>query len=134
MTFYNETILKLQREVYPKDQLIQQVIKAKQFIDLHFAEAIDLSGVASEAFYSKFHFIRCFKSLYGRTPHQYLISVRIERAKEFLQTSDSLTDVCVKVGFDSTTSFIALFKKMTGTTPAAYRKKQFSRAVTENHC
>lgn len=134
MTFYEQTILKIKREFYSKDHLIQQVIKAKQFIDSHFSDKIDLSTIAHEAFYSKYHFIRCFKSIYGQTPHQYLMAVRIEKAKQFLQLDSSLADVCDKIGFDSITSFVTLFKKLTGTTPAAYRarKKQFSRIETTN--
>ncbi len=134
MTYYAETVERITRERYPKDQPVQQVIKAKQFIDSHFADPIDLDAMALEAFYSKFHFIRSFKTLYGRTPHQYLISVRIEAARQFLQTDASIADICYKVGFESVTSFTSLFKKMTSETPAVYRKrkKQFSRIETKN--
>ncbi|AUD01915.1 helix-turn-helix domain-containing protein [Spirosoma pollinicola] len=129
MTFYAETVRQIKQDHYPKEQLTRQIIKSKQFIDSNFAESIDLDRIAEVAFYSKFHFIRCFKSLYGRTPNQYLTTVRIEKAKQLLQTDDSVTGVCYAVGFDSVTSFSALFKKSTGMTPSGYRsrKKQFSR-------
>lgn len=47
------------------------MVQAKLFIDFNYAESIDISNIADEACFSKFHFIRLFKKIYGRTPHQY---------------------------------------------------------------
>jgi AraC-like DNA-binding protein len=120
MTFYHEQVLKIKSEIYPHDYLINQVIKAKQFIDVHYANNICLDEIAGEAFYSKFHFIRLFKASYGRTPYQYLTTVRISRAKELLQTGKSIQAVCISVGFESVSSFSGLFKKITGSAPSLY--------------
>jgi len=128
MTYYHTQIQKLRQQLYSKDYLIQQVIQAKHFIDDNFAEKIDLNNIAATAFLSKFHFIRSFKILYGITPYQYLMAVRIKHAKQLLLTSKNITEVCIAVGFESVTYFIGLFKKMTGLTPDLYRrKKQLSR-------
>jgi AraC-like DNA-binding protein len=136
MTFYNEQITKISRGLYPKDDLTRHVIQAKHFIDNRFADNINLDHIAEKAFLSKFHFIRLFKSYYGRTPYQYLTSVRIENAKQLLKTGKTISGVCFAVGFDSVTSFTGLFKKMTGSTPAVYKKrndkKQFSRSIIAN--
>jgi AraC-like DNA-binding protein len=83
-----------------------------------------LDQIAREAFLSKFYFIRLFKSLYGCSPCRYLTAVRIENAKRLLKDGFPLTDVCASVGFESVTSFITLFKKMTGSTPVDYQKKK----------
>jgi len=64
-------------EPYPRMYLYRRLVQAKLFIDTHFAEPIDLNAIADEAYFSKFHFIKQFKSIYKRTPHQYLIHVRI---------------------------------------------------------
>ena len=124
MTFYYKQIIKIREDIYPKDYLYKQIVKAKLFIDTHFANNINLSHMAGETFFSKFHFLRLFKTIYGRTPYQYLTTVRIEKAKKLLQTNMAVTDVCFLVGFDSASSFTGLFKKITGSTPSAFLNNQ----------
>jgi AraC-like DNA-binding protein len=110
-------------ETYPKFYLYNRIVQAKLFIDANFAESIDLGNISDEAYFSRFHFIRLFKTIYGKTPHQYLTWVRIEKAKEFLQGSASATDVCFTVGFESVSSFTGLFKRYTGITPSIYQQQ-----------
>lgn len=124
MTFYRDEIARLNKVLYPHDDLTKQIIEAKLFVDKHFSEDINLYKIANKALVSKFHFIRLFKKYYGRTPNQYLQEVRIEKAKKFLQKGNSIEEVCNSIGFMSKTSFISLFKKMTGLTPIAYRNKK----------
>ena len=124
MSFYRDEIARLNKALYPHDDLTKQIIQSKLFIDKHFSENINLDKIASKALVSKFHFIRLFKKYYGRTPHQYLQEIRIENAKKFLQKGKNIDDVCLVIGFTSKTSFISLFKKKTGTTPLAYQTKK----------
>jgi AraC-like DNA-binding protein len=105
---------------YPKIYLYQRVVQAKVFIDTNCTNKIDLENIADEACFSKFHFIRLFKSIYRKTPHQYLITVRIEKAKHLLQKGYLVSETCNLVGFDSLPSFSGLFKKLTGKTPSQY--------------
>jgi AraC-like DNA-binding protein len=100
------------------------LVQAKLFIDAHYAAAIDLDNIADEVYSSKFHFIRQFKSIYRKTPHQYLIAVRAEKAKELLKEGMPVSDVCYAVGFESVGSFSGLFKRLYGITPSAYLKQQ----------
>jgi len=109
---------------YPKVYLYKRIVYAKLFIDEHFADKIDLDNIADEAFFSKFHFIRLFRSVYNKTPYQYLSNVRIENAKKLLGNNVAVADVCYQIGFESIGSFTALFKRATGNTPAAYRATQ----------
>lgn len=127
MTFYSEQVSRLNQALYPNDDQLAHIIKAKNFIDTNYDHAINLHLVAVEAHCSKFHFIRLFKRYYGRTPHQYLIEKRISKAKQLLQSGSSVADACFAVGFDSVSSFSALFKRINGLAPDLYkRKKQFS--------
>jgi transcriptional regulator GlxA family with amidase domain len=110
------------KETYPKIYLYKRIVQAKLFIDNHFSERTDLKNIADEAYFSKFHFTRLFKTIYGKTPHQYLIAVRIDKAKELLQTNLSVMEICFAVGFDSVSSFTGLFKRCTHLTPSEYRQ------------
>lgn len=112
------------KEQFPKIYLYRRIVQAKIFIDENFAGNINLDAIADEAFFSKFHFIRLFKMAYGKTPHQYLTTVRIDNAKLLLQSGASVTEVCFAVGFESLTSFVGLFKKLTRLTPSAYQQQQ----------
>jgi AraC-like DNA-binding protein len=109
-------------EQYPGVHMYRRVVRAKLFIDTHFHEPINVNNIADEAYFSKFHFIRLFKNIYGKTPNQYLIAVRIKKAKELLQSEKSVSEVCSSVGFESLSSFSGLFKKVTGSTPSVFLK------------
>ena len=111
-------------EQYPKIYLYRRIVQAKLFIDAHYAEAIDLDNIAGEACFSKFHFIRQFRKIYGSTPHRYLISVRINKAMQLLRADTPVSDTCYAVGFESLSSFSGLFKKLVGTTPSSYLLQQ----------
>jgi AraC-like DNA-binding protein len=110
--------------MYPKIYLYRRLVQAKLFIDTHYADNIDLGNIADEAYFSKFHFIRLFKNIYRKTPHQYLIFVRIEKAMELLKAGVPISDACYAVGFESLSSFSGLFKRVVGITPSTYLIRQ----------
>ncbi len=111
-------------ENYPKIYLYRRIVQAKLFIDNNCSENIDLANIADEAYFSKFHFIRQFKIIYGKTPHQYLTQVRIEKSMQLLRTEIPVSEVCFSVGFESLSSFSGLFKRIVGLTPSAYQTQQ----------
>jgi len=117
------------QEQYPRIYLYRRIVQAKLFIDRHYNNNIDLTNIADEACFSKFHFIRLFNSIYGKTPYQYLKYVRIEAAKKLLQAGLPVTEVCFSVGFDSTSSFSGLFKRSTGLNPSIYQQQQQQRQL-----
>jgi AraC-like DNA-binding protein len=124
-------ILQTAMDQYPRQYLYLRAVRAKLFIDANFDSDIDLSRIADEACFSKFHFVRLFRSIYGRTPHQYLTHVRIEKAKEYLAGGQTVAFACFKVGFDSISSFTGLFKRRTGLTPRQFqlRRETFHESV-----
>ena len=113
---------------YPKQYLYRRVVRAKLYIDTHYGEQIHLDNIAGEACFSKFHFVRLFRSIYGRTPHQYLTHVRVEGAKELLSQGKTIAATCFAVGFDSISSFTGLFRRRVGTTPAVFQRHCLHRA------
>lgn len=111
-------------EEYPRVYMYRRIVQAKLFIDTNFADKIDLDNIADEAYFSKYHFIRLFKTIYGKTPHKYLTSVRIEKAMQLLRADKTVSEVCFLVGFDSLTSFSGLFRRVAGVSPSNYLIRQ----------
>ena len=105
---------------YPRMYLYRRIVQAKLYIDTHYSDSLDLDDIADEACFSKFHFIRLFKKIYNKTPHQYLIAVRMQQARSLLQKGHPVTGVCYEVGFQSPGSFTALFKKHFNISPSAF--------------
>lgn len=118
---------------YPRVYLYIRIVQAKLFIDNNYAEEIDLENISDEAYFSRFHFLRLFKSAYGKTPHQYLKSVRIEKAQQLLKEGKTVAESCFSVGFQSLTTFSGLFKKIVGEAPSAYaiRHKEMKKKISE---
>ena len=111
-------------EQYEKIYLYQRIVRAKLFIDNNYADTINLDNISDQAYFSKYHFIRLFKSVYGKTPNNYLVKVRIDKAKILLTKGHTVLEVSMLVGIDSPTSFAGAFKKNVGLSPSAYRRAQ----------
>src|SRR5882762_8580998 len=105
-------------------EVLERLDRARKFIDLCYDLPLDLKEISSHACFSRYHFLRLFRQAFNKTPHQYLIERRIERAKELLSANDlRVTDVCFEVGFQSLGSFSSLFHKSVGHPPVTYREK-----------
>lgn len=110
---------------------LRQLRRAKDAMDRDWAEPLDLDAVAAYAGYSRYHFVRAFKAVYGQTPGQYLSRRRIERAEELLRTADlSVTEICMLVGFTSLGTFSTSFKKQTGLSPSEYRDRHTGQGAS----
>jgi AraC-like DNA-binding protein len=118
---YNKILKKRPMECYRKDYLYKRIVKAKMYIDENFAEKLDLSAIADRASFSKYHFFRLFKEIYGVTPFTYLTALRIEKSKNLLAKDLTIFEVANLIGFESPTSFSAVFKKITKVSPSDYR-------------
>jgi AraC-like DNA-binding protein len=108
-----------------RDGLERHLLRARDLIDARYAEPLDVPAIARRAHASPAHFSRRFKSTFGETPHQYLLTRRIERAKYLLRETDrSVTDISLDVGFQSLGSFSSKFKQLVGGTPTEYRRRE----------
>jgi len=98
--------------------------KAQEFIETNFQQRISIEDLAAQAFLSRRNFERRFKKATANTAVEYIQRVKIEAAKmSFETTSDNVNEVMYSVGYADTKAFRALFKKITGLSPVAYRDK-----------
>jgi AraC family transcriptional regulator len=94
-----------------------------EYIEEHLDAGPSLEQMAAAARLSVYHFARQFKAATGMPPHRYVIARRIERAKQLLQTSTSLSiaEVAVNAGFTDQSQFGHHFKRLVGITPRQFR-------------
>lgn len=102
--------------------LYAQLSRAKEFMDSCDLASVALADCAAEAGISLHHFLRLFHEVHGVTPHQYLSTRRICRAKELLESTElSVSEIAVEVGFESGSALGRLFKTQVGCSPTQYR-------------
>lgn len=100
----------------------RHLLRAKDLADSRYAEPLTVGDLAAAAGLSRAHFSREFRRRFGESPHQYLLTRRLERAAALLRNTDwTVTEVCFGVGLASVGSFITSFRRMYGMPPAAYR-------------
>jgi AraC-like DNA-binding protein len=102
----------------------RHLLRAKDLIDARYREPLDVPALARAAHLSPAHFSREFRRAFGETPHQYLLTRRLERAAALLRSTDrSVTDICFDVGLRSVGSFTSSFGRAYGCSPSVYRER-----------
>jgi AraC-like DNA-binding protein len=105
---------------YSPKQLVQQAV---DFMQLNLEESIGPADVAQSLAVSQTYLGVIFRRHIGRSPNDYLIDLRLERAKEYLEHTDmSVMDVCVALGY-TPSYFSRLFKQRTGQPPSHFRPR-----------
>ena len=101
-----------------------QVRKVTAYMREHLDEPIGLDVLADLVGLSRFHFCTAFRLATGSTPHNWLVGLRIERARQLLaQPELPVTAIALAVGYETPSSFTASFRKVTGVTPTAFRQR-----------
>ncbi|HEY9117866.1 MAG TPA: AraC family transcriptional regulator [Roseivirga sp.] len=110
-----------------KAELYKRLSIARDYIQAHFCEEINLNELSRVACLSPYHFHRAFKQTFGITPKKYVTGLRIERAIWLLKNRESNVQVvCNQIGFKDVSSFTRLFASYTGLTPSAFRSNHHS--------
>jgi transcriptional regulator GlxA family with amidase domain len=100
----------------------RHLLRAKDLADARYAEPLDVDDLARAAGLSRAHFSREFRRAFGDSPHQYLLTRRLERAAALLRNTDrSVADICFSVGLQSVGSFTTSFTRAFGKSPTVYR-------------
>ncbi|EWC59912.1 Transcriptional regulator, AraC family [Actinokineospora spheciospongiae] len=108
----------------PATAVLVHLRRARDLMDSRYAEPLDLTALAAEAGFSRYHFAREFKAAYGEPPGTYLSRRRVERAKDLLGAANlTVTEICALVGFSSLGSFSARFTELVGCPPTEYRRR-----------
>src|SRR3954447_11757773 len=101
---------------------VRHLLRAKDLVDARYREPLDVPTLARAAHVSPAHFSREFRRAFGETPHQYLLTRRLERAAALLRNTDwSVAEICARVGLSSLGSFTTSFGRAYGMSPTAYR-------------
>jgi AraC-like DNA-binding protein len=100
----------------------RHLLRAKDLVDARYRDPLDVPTLARAAHVSPAHFSREFRRAFGETPHQYLLTRRLERAAALLRNTDwSVAQICARVGLTSVGSFTTSFGRAYGLSPMAYR-------------
>lgn len=102
----------------------ENIKKAIEFLNDCYNREFNFKDIACIANFSPYYFIRVFKAETGMTPHEYLLNIKIQKAKERLTDRNlSISQVFSECGMEYSGHFAALFKKKVGLTPSQYRKE-----------
>lgn len=99
----------------------------KYYLEAHHSEDISLDSLSSSMYISPTYMSKLFKQETGESPINYLIKIRMEKAKELLLKKElSIKEIANLVGYQDAYHFSKLFKKYTGSSPSEYIKKKTS--------
>ena len=105
--------------------------RIKELVDAKMEDDLNLQELAQSVGLSTAHFARMFRKSTGETPHQFVLSQRIERAKAMLRAPDArVLDVAVACGFKTQQHFAQVFRDVCGVSPTEYRRDFLGWEVT----
>lgn len=106
-------------------EIYRRLYRAKEYIDQNYSLSLSLDTLARETNFHPHHFLRMFKQLFHITPHQYLTRVRLDNARRLLLTTQQpINEICENIGFESFSSFSALFKTTFDLSPLQFRNRR----------
>lgn len=102
---------------------IYNIKKVIDYMNENLTSGISFTNIANIAKMDRFGFIRNFKAHTGKTPYEYLLDLKIEKAKKMLMINKySITEISMICNFSSHSHFTSTFRKKTGVSPTEYRK------------
>ncbi|PRX61563.1 helix-turn-helix protein [Cohnella sp. SGD-V74] len=126
LRWFSEQVIQPFLNVWDEQQdakLMHLVEKVIQYMQNHYMKDISLDSCAEQINIPSYTLSKTFKQVTGLNFIEYLTGIRIEKAKEFLQSTDlRINDVAERVGYQPT-YFNRIFKKLEGITPSQYREK-----------
>ena len=107
------------------------VTAAQLWVADNYALPNPVADMAAQSGLTERSFLRRFKKATGQSPMQYVQTLRIEEAKQLIETTDTaLDDIAAEVGYTEASAFRRLFMRLVGVSPAAYRRRFASAPTT----
>ena len=105
--------------------LSRQLSRVNDYMHDHLDEAIGLQQLADLLGISRFHLCKAFRKATGFSPHQWLVRMRMQHARELLLDDRmTVTEIALAVGYQTPSSFAQAFRAAVGTSPSEYRQSQ----------
>jgi AraC family transcriptional regulator len=106
-----------------REEIIKRLHLSTDYIYSFYDRDLSLDELAKVSFLSKFHYLRLFKLVFGKTPHQFITEVKIEKAKSLLrQPSPEVKVISRSLGFKDASTFSRLFFNQVGVYPSSFRQ------------
>ena len=124
-----QLFLMIQRTRLEKPPLVTTAVQqemdfARQYFHDHYNEPINIEEYAQSRHTSISLFMRNFKKVYGVSPKQYILNIRMNNAQNLLETTDyTVAEIAAIVGYDNALYFSRIYHKQKGQAPSDYRKK-----------
>ena len=107
----------------PRDKESRRILKAKEYINAHYAETLTLETMADLVGMSPSSFSRFFRHHTNRTFSTYLIDIRLgHAARALVDTSQNISEICYACGFNNLSNFNRIFKAKRGVSPRDFRQ------------
>lgn len=124
LSLFIKTTLTAENTLLNSNRTTEIAHKAIGFMNKNYAQNITLDDIASYVHLSKIYFHNLFLKSTGQTPHEYLLTKRLNNVKFLLTATDkSFSDIAYDSGFSSQAYMTYVFKKETSCTPMQYKKK-----------
>lgn len=108
-----------------EEQETNLIAIARDYIDHHYQNELSLDETSRQVNISPYYFSKLFKEEMGQSFIEYVTGIRMEKAKELLETTDkSMKEICNEVGYADPNYFSRTFKKNVGYSPTEYKEKK----------
>ena len=113
--------INFQESRWGKNSVVDEI---KYYLDINYAEKIKLQDVAKSFGIHPNYLTRIFHEKYGVSPKQYILDLKLKKARRLLTTTElSVSVIASSLGFDDQLAFSKIFKKEFSTSPSEFRKQ-----------
>lgn len=103
---------------------LARLYRARDYLAASYKRPAFLEDAAREAGLSPYYFNRLYTSAFNETPHEFLTRLRMDEARRLLGgNNQSVTEICLEVGYESLGSFSSHFRALTTFSPTAFRRE-----------